>query len=71
LKGNRTNRRTVLRDDAPAAGVRDHLFDLPRPRYGAAALLLSVVLSCPLAHMFELGGGTIWPPAIGREPDVC
>jgi membrane protease YdiL (CAAX protease family) len=29
-----------------------------------AALLLSVVLSFPLAHLFELGGATIWPPAL-------
>jgi membrane protease YdiL (CAAX protease family) len=30
----------------------------------AAALGLSVVLSFPLAHLFELGGGTIWAPAL-------
>jgi membrane protease YdiL (CAAX protease family) len=29
-----------------------------------AALLLSVVMSFPLAHLFELGGDTIWPPAL-------
>ena len=29
-----------------------------------AALLLSVVLSFPLAHLFELGGDTIWAPAL-------
>jgi membrane protease YdiL (CAAX protease family) len=29
-----------------------------------AALLLSVVLSFPLAHLFELGGATIWAPAL-------
>jgi len=29
-----------------------------------AALLLSLVLSFPLARLFDLGGFTIWPPAI-------
>ena len=29
-----------------------------------AALTLSVVLSFPLAHLFELGGHTIWAPAL-------
>jgi membrane protease YdiL (CAAX protease family) len=29
-----------------------------------AALLLSIVLSFPLAHLFELGGSTIWAPAL-------
>jgi membrane protease YdiL (CAAX protease family) len=29
-----------------------------------AALLLSVVLSFPLAHLYELGGATIWTPAL-------
>ena len=29
-----------------------------------AALVLSVVLSFPLAHLFELGGHTIWGPAL-------
>lgn len=29
-----------------------------------AAVGLSAVMSFPLAHLFELGGNTIWPPAI-------
>jgi hypothetical protein len=29
-----------------------------------AALLLSVVLSIPFAHLYELGGATIWAPAV-------
>jgi membrane protease YdiL (CAAX protease family) len=29
-----------------------------------AALLLAVVVSFPMAHLFELGGMTIWPPAL-------
>ena len=29
-----------------------------------AAVLLSAILSPPLAHLFELGGGTVWAPAL-------
>jgi hypothetical protein len=29
-----------------------------------AAVLLSVVLSLPFAHLFEVGGATIWAPAL-------
>ena len=29
-----------------------------------ASVLLAVVISFPLAHLFELGGRTIWAPAI-------
>lgn len=29
-----------------------------------AALLLAIVLSIPLAHLFELGGMTVWAPAL-------
>ena len=31
-----------------------------------AAIVLAIVLSFPLAHLFELGGNTIWPPALVR-----
>jgi hypothetical protein len=30
----------------------------------AAAVVLAVILSFPLAHLYELGGETIWPPAV-------
>jgi len=36
---------------------------LPWP-IALAALLLAVALSFPFAHLFELGGGTIWPSAL-------
>ena len=29
-----------------------------------AALLLAVVISFPMAHLYELGGSSIWPPAL-------
>ena len=38
-------------------------FTMPWP-IALAALSLSVVLSFPLAHLFELGGSTMWPPAL-------
>jgi membrane protease YdiL (CAAX protease family) len=48
----------------PFAGVHLVLFStMPWP-IAMAALLLSTVLSVPLAQLFELGGGTIWAPAI-------
>jgi len=48
----------------PFVGVHLLLFfTMPWP-VALAALLLSVALSFPFAHLFELGGGTIWPPAL-------
>src|SRR5262245_63897250 len=36
---------------------------LPLP-VALASVLLAAIMSAPLAHLFELGGGTIWGPAI-------
>jgi membrane protease YdiL (CAAX protease family) len=48
----------------PFVGVHLLLFaTMPWP-IALAALLLSVVLSIPFAHLYELGGATIWAPAI-------
>ncbi len=48
----------------PFAAVHLVLFStMPWP-IALAALILSTVLSIPLAHLFELGGGTIWAPAL-------
>ena len=38
-------------------------FTMPWP-IALAAVLLAVVISFPLAHLFELGGHTIWAPAL-------
>jgi hypothetical protein len=38
-------------------------FTMPWP-IALAALLLSLVLSFPLARLFDAGGATIWPPAL-------
>ena len=48
----------------PFAAVHLLLFVTMPWQIAMAALLLSMVLSVPLAHLFELGGGTIWAPAI-------
>ena len=39
------------------------LFSLPLP-IAIASIFLSVIISFPLARLFELGGKTIWAPAI-------
>lgn len=36
---------------------------LPWP-VALAAVALSAVIGFPLAHLFELGGNTVWPPAL-------
>ncbi len=38
-------------------------FTMPWP-IAVASLLLAVVISFPLAHLYELGNGTIWAPAL-------
>lgn len=48
----------------PFAVVHLWLFaTMPAP-IAAAALLLSCVVALPLAHLFVVGGSTIWPPAL-------
>jgi membrane protease YdiL (CAAX protease family) len=48
----------------PFVLVHLYLFaTLPWP-VALASVLLAVTLSFPLAHLFELGGNTIWPPAL-------
>jgi membrane protease YdiL (CAAX protease family) len=48
----------------PFAVVHLWLFATMPAAVAAAALLLSCVVALPLAHLFEVGGGTIWPPAL-------
>ena len=49
---------------APFALVHLWLFATMPAVVAAAALLLSCVVALPFAHLFEVGGGTIWPPAL-------
>lgn len=56
--------RAVAAASVPFVAVHLVLFlALPWP-IAAAALLLSALISVPLAHLFELGGGTVWAPAL-------
>jgi hypothetical protein len=48
----------------PFVGVHLFLFlTMPWP-IALAAVLLAVALSFPFAHLFEIGGATIWAPAL-------
>ena len=48
----------------PFALVHLYLFwTLPWP-LAAASVLLAIIISFPLAYLFELGGNTIWAPAL-------
>jgi hypothetical protein len=50
----------------PVVGVHLLLFLWMEWPVALASLLLSAVLSFPLARLFELGGNTIWGPAHDR-----
>ena len=64
LRRGRSFRHAAGLSMIPFAVVHLLLFvTMPWP-VALAALLLSIVLSIPFAHLFELGGSTIWPPAI-------
>ena len=64
LRRGRSFRQAASLSMIPFAGVHLVLFvTMPWP-VALAALLLSIVLSIPLAHIFELGGDTIWAPAV-------
>jgi membrane protease YdiL (CAAX protease family) len=64
LREGRTFWRAAGLSVAPFACVHLPLFaTMPWP-VALAAVLLSIALSVPLAYLFELGGGTIWPPAV-------
>lgn len=64
LRHGRTFWRAACLSMMPFVAVHLVLFaTLPFP-IAAAALILAVITSFPMAHLFELGGTTIWPPAI-------
>jgi membrane protease YdiL (CAAX protease family) len=50
----------------PFAAAHLYTFAVMAWPVALAALALSVVLSFPLAHLYELGGRTIWAPAIAH-----
>ena len=64
VRVGRTFWRAAALSMLPFVGV--HLvmfFTMPWP-IALAAVLLASVISFPLAYLFELGGNTIWPPAL-------
>jgi membrane protease YdiL (CAAX protease family) len=64
LRRGRSFRRAATLSMLAFAGVHLFLFlTMPWP-VALAAVMLAVVLSFPLAHLFELGGATIWAPAL-------
>jgi membrane protease YdiL (CAAX protease family) len=64
LRQGRTFWRAAGVSMLPFVAVHLLLFETMPWAVALVALLLSVVLSFPLAHLFELGGLTIWPPAL-------
>jgi membrane protease YdiL (CAAX protease family) len=64
LRAGRTFWRAVALATLPFVAVHLILFaTMPWP-IALAAVLLSAVVGAPLAHLFELGGGTVWAPAL-------
>jgi membrane protease YdiL (CAAX protease family) len=64
LRQGRSFARAAILATGPFAAVHLLLLlSMPWP-VALAAIVLAIVLSFPLAHLFELGGDTIWPPAL-------
>jgi membrane protease YdiL (CAAX protease family) len=64
LRAGRTFWRAVALSTLPFVAVHLILFaTMPWP-IALAAVLLSVLVGAPLAHLFELGGNTVWAPAL-------
>jgi membrane protease YdiL (CAAX protease family) len=60
----RTFWRAAILSMLPFVGVHLVLFGTLPFGIALAALVLSVVTSFPMAQLYELGGATIWPPAL-------
>ncbi len=64
LRRGRSFMRAALLSMLPFVAVHLILFLTMPWAIALAAVLLSVVLSCPFARLFELGGNTIWGTAV-------
>jgi membrane protease YdiL (CAAX protease family) len=64
LRPGRTFWRAAALSMLPFVAVHLLMFQSMPWAVALAGLILSVVLSFPLAHLFELGGATIWGPAL-------
>ena len=64
IRVGRTFWRAAIVSMLPFVSVHLVLFvSMPWP-IALASVLLAIVISFPLAHLFELGGNTIWAPAL-------
>jgi membrane protease YdiL (CAAX protease family) len=64
LRVGRSFWRAAALSTVPFVAVHLFLFGtMPWP-IAAAAIMLSVALAAPLAHLFEVGGRTVWAPAL-------
>lgn len=64
LRRGRSFWRAALLATLPFFAVHLLLFATMPWSVALAATLLAVILSFPLAHLFELGGDTVWAPAL-------
>lgn len=64
LRASRSFWRAAALAMLPFALVHGGLFFTMTWPVAAAALLLSIAIAVPLAHLFELGGHTVWAPAL-------
>jgi membrane protease YdiL (CAAX protease family) len=64
LRGGRTFRDAALLSMVPFVLVHLVMFATLPWAVALAATVLAVIVSVPLAYLFELGGWTIWAPAI-------
>lgn len=64
VRAGRTFWHAVALATVPFVAVHLFLFaTMPWP-IALAAVALSAIVGAPLAHLFELGGGTVWAPAL-------
>jgi membrane protease YdiL (CAAX protease family) len=66
LRNGRSFWRAALLSMVPFAAVHAFIFTTNPWPIAVAAVALSIVLSMPFAHLYELGGRTIWGPAIAH-----
>ena len=64
IRRGRTFRRAATLSMVPFVGVHLVLFFIMPWPIALASVLLAVVISFPLSRLFELGGNTIWAPAV-------
>lgn len=66
VRNGRSFWRAATLSAVPFVGVHLFLFFTLPWAVALASVMLAVVLSFPFAHLFELGGRTIWPSAVAH-----